>query len=237
MRKIGAPAYAKKFGYSDGSKVQVFTCNKNKITTSIKCEIPGFVYDMMMTVSDLFPEYEFSVQFKGKINPETKSLDVDWDDWFIPKQTVTVTSVDDMADSGEYNIIVHKHPEGFKVFSHTDKEWVNQNCMASLLWCDGQFVDGIVNVDTVVGRLQLKVDIVKTFIYNDAVVKMAKENIIPKVFTIPLSNTISKHITIPVPGEANIPSKDDFAEYYLDREFYARNQQIMEEMESFGLTS
>lgn len=71
------------------------------------------------------------------------------DTHYIPKQEVTHTSIDylDDMEAHKYNVVIHRHPDGINNFSGTDREYINQNFTASLLYTRvGKFVHGVYNV-------------------------------------------------------------------------------------------
>jgi hypothetical protein len=69
------------------------------------------------------------------------------EDYYIPKQIVTSTSIEYLKDEYKFNCVIHRHPDGMNCFSGTDKEFINQNFALSILYTkqDG-FVTGIFNL-------------------------------------------------------------------------------------------
>jgi len=68
------------------------------------------------------------------------------EDFYIPKQMVSRSSIDYLPDSYSHNVCIHRHPNGLDSFSGTDKEYINQNFELSLLYTrsDG-FTHGVYN--------------------------------------------------------------------------------------------
>lgn len=72
------------------------------------------------------------------------------ENYYIPRQQVSHSSIDYLPDDCEgknYNVVIHRHPDGCNSFSSTDKEFINQNYEISLLYTkrDG-FINGIYNL-------------------------------------------------------------------------------------------
>ena len=69
------------------------------------------------------------------------------EEYYIPKQIVTSTSIEYLKDEYKFNTVIHRHPDGMNCFSSTDKEFINQNFELSILYTkeDG-FVTGVYNL-------------------------------------------------------------------------------------------
>lgn len=69
------------------------------------------------------------------------------EEFYIPKQEVSASYVKYLPDTYEYNVVIHRHPDGFDDFSGTDNNYINQNFELSLLYTkrDG-FVNGVYNL-------------------------------------------------------------------------------------------
>lgn len=89
---------------------------------------------------------EFIVLFKGKW--ERGKFYVSGE-YYIPEQEVEHSHAKITGEvPPEYNVIVHKHPDGVLKFSSTDYEYINRNYDASLLWVQGRINDATVRIIT-----------------------------------------------------------------------------------------
>lgn len=83
------------------------------------------------------------------------------EDFYIPKQIVSHSSIDYLPDEYHFNTVIHRHPDGCNSFSSTDQNYINQNFELSILYTkrDG-FVAGQYNLKHESGYLiQLPVEI------------------------------------------------------------------------------
>jgi len=83
------------------------------------------------------------------------------EDFYIPKQIVSHSSIDYLPDEYHFNTVIHRHPDGCNSFSSTDQNYINQNFELSILYTkrDG-FVAGQYNLRHESGYLiQLPVEI------------------------------------------------------------------------------
>lgn len=83
------------------------------------------------------------------------------EEFYIPKQIVSHSSIDYLPDEYHFNTVIHRHPDGCNGFSSTDQNYINQNFELSILYTkrDG-FVAGQYNLRHENGYLiQLPVEI------------------------------------------------------------------------------
>jgi hypothetical protein len=83
------------------------------------------------------------------------------EEFYIPKQIVSHSSIDYQPDEYKFNCVIHRHPDNLNSFSSTDQTYINQNFELSILYtkCDG-FVNGLYNLRHENGYLiQLPVEI------------------------------------------------------------------------------
>lgn len=83
------------------------------------------------------------------------------EDFYIPKQIVSHSSIDYLPDDYKFNCVIHRHPDGCNSFSSTDAEFINQNFELSILYTkrDG-FVNGLFNLKHESGYLiQIPVEV------------------------------------------------------------------------------
>jgi len=115
------------------------------IISSIQVIIPVKLYLICNHIAGKVGNNEFSIvtDIKEKDNQNILLTD----DFYIPKQKVNPSNIDYLPDVYNHLVCIHRHPDGCNGFSSTDKEYINQNFILSLLYTrrDG-FVNGIYNM-------------------------------------------------------------------------------------------
>lgn len=115
------------------------------IISSIQVVIPVKLYLVCNQIASKVGGNEFSIvtDIKEKDNQNILLTD----DFYIPKQKVNSSNIDYLPDNYHHSVCIHRHPDGCNGFSSTDKEYINQNFVLSLLYTrrDG-FVNGIYNM-------------------------------------------------------------------------------------------
>ncbi len=115
------------------------------IISSIQVVIPVKLYLICNQIAGKVGNNEFSIvtDIKEKDNQNILLTD----DFYIPKQKVNPSNIDYLPDNYHHSVCIHRHPDGCNGFSSTDKEYINQNFILSLLYTrrDG-FVNGIFNM-------------------------------------------------------------------------------------------
>lgn len=115
------------------------------IISSIQVIIPVKLYLVCNQIAGKVGNNEFSIvtDIKEKDNQNILLTD----DFYIPKQKVNPSNIDYLPDVYNHSVCIHRHPDGCNGFSSTDKEYINQNFILSLLYTrrDG-FVNGIYNM-------------------------------------------------------------------------------------------
>lgn len=115
------------------------------IISSIQVVIPVKLYLVCNQIAGKVGNNEFSIvtDIKEKDNQNILLTD----DFYIPKQKVNPSNIDYLPDVYNHSVCIHRHPDGCNGFSSTDKEYINQNFVLSLLYTrrDG-FVNGIYNM-------------------------------------------------------------------------------------------
>lgn len=104
--------------------------------------------------------------------------------YYVPLQEVAITEIDYLPDEGahNYNVVIHRHPNGMNTFSSVDKEYINQNFELSLLYTlSSGFVNGVYNIKH--QGFIIPIDIEPKLIYNIEDVDISK--ISKKAFTVP----------------------------------------------------
>lgn len=118
-----------------------------KVVKKMTVIIPRQILLSLLYIDSRFPEVEFAVV--TNIDRKNSSGDVivlSASDIYIPKQEVSVATVkfDDPAID-RYEAVIHKHPSK-SGFSGVDDHYLNSNIYVSLVYHDGEFCDGIVNL-------------------------------------------------------------------------------------------
>jgi len=115
------------------------------IISSIQVVIPVKLYLVCNQIASKVGGNEFSIvtDIKEKDNQNILLTN----EFYIPKQKVNPSNIDYLPDVYTHSVCIHRHPDGCNGFSSTDKEYINQNFILSLLYTrrDG-FVNGIYNM-------------------------------------------------------------------------------------------
>ena len=150
-----------------------------EVVEYLECVVPKEVRDIVRSANTVLPKDEFSFLLKCDIDWDAGVVYIDPKDVYFPEQIVTPVSVNYLEDKPEYNGVMHKHPGQMKNFSGTDKEWINQNFQVSILWIDDQFCNGVVNVPSKAGRIQLPIKVYDEpdFVVNEEVVEAVKTKV------------------------------------------------------------
>jgi proteasome lid subunit RPN8/RPN11 len=129
------------------------------IEPPLKCKVPQSVLIMMRTIEHHMrrkPQMgalEFGAFLKGKF--ENGCLMVG-EDFSIVKQQVTGATIDFQEEPPpEFNGVIHRHPNGCKSFSGTDRASINQNYDFSLLYVDNNITIGVINLKIEGSRIQV----------------------------------------------------------------------------------
>lgn len=117
------------------------------IINSILVIIPVKLYLACLQIANRVSSNEFSIVTDIKEKDGSKILLSDT--FYIPKQKVTTGSIDYLPDTYKHNVCIHRHPNGCNGFSSTDRDFINQNFEASLLYTKSEgFINGIYNLKT-----------------------------------------------------------------------------------------
>jgi proteasome lid subunit RPN8/RPN11 len=107
---------------------------------------------------------EYGIYLKGTLNKQTMTMTLS-EEYMIPKQEVTSVTIDFKEDppSTDWNVVLHRHPDGVTRFSGTDVSSINKEFDASLLFIPPfDFPQAIMNVDIGDGvLLQLPANVVQ----------------------------------------------------------------------------
>lgn len=115
------------------------------IITSIQVVIPVKLYLVCNQIAGKVGGNEFSIVTDIK-EKDNKNILLN-DEFYIPKQKVNPSNIDYLPDDYHHSVCIHRHPDGCNGFSSTDKEYINQNFVLSLLYTRREgFVNGIYNM-------------------------------------------------------------------------------------------
>jgi proteasome lid subunit RPN8/RPN11 len=115
-----------------------------KIINHMNAIVPVRLLLVCNYIASRVRDNEFSIV--TTIKEKTPDTVIVSDEFYIPKQVVAHTSIEYQPDTYKQNVCIHRHPDGMKYFSSTDREYINQNFELSLLYTlDQGFVNGIYN--------------------------------------------------------------------------------------------
>lgn len=97
---------------------------------------------VMRELDRLFPDTEFLIYARASIDGTSGRVY----DPAIPKQVVSYGSVHVTRPDVTRNAVIHKHPPYVYMFSFIDDEYINSNNDVSLLYVDGEIIEGIVRI-------------------------------------------------------------------------------------------
>jgi len=168
---------------------------------------------------------EFGLYLKGTYDKGVLAIS---EEFYVPKQQVSGASIDfDPEDdgNGEWNGVIHRHPNGCTGFSGTDNKSINENHMFSLLYESSKIVKGIINLKPSdnFGLIQLPLDIEVEYPHYDEMSEMSsritqKAVSVRRVTSSPTKSVDGVKSThdgarrIGQPGA--IPSMEEYCQYY-----------------------
>ncbi|MBS1495095.1 MAG: hypothetical protein JST55_16435 [Bacteroidetes bacterium] len=129
-----------------------------KILESVKVIIPLKLLLTCNQIADRLTGEEFSILVNLTEKDNIIRLS---EEFYIPQQVVSSTSIDYIPEDYNFNTVIHRHPDGLNSFSSTDKNFINQNFKLSVLYTrrDG-FVGGVYNLKHSESIIQLPIEIV-----------------------------------------------------------------------------
>lgn len=129
-----------------------------KILESVKVIIPLKLLLICNQIADRLTGEEFSILVNLNEKDNTIRLS---EEFYIPQQVVSSTSIDYIPEDYNFNTVIHRHPDGLNSFSSTDKNFINQNFKLSVLYTrrDG-FVGGVYNLKHSESIIKLPIEIV-----------------------------------------------------------------------------
>lgn len=128
-----------------------------KILESLKVIIPLKLLLICNQIADRLTGEEFSILVNLTEKDNIIRLS---EEFYIPQQVVSSTSIDYIPEDYNFNTVIHRHPDGLNSFSSTDKNFINQNFKLSVLYTrrDG-FVGGVYNLKHSESIIQLPIEI------------------------------------------------------------------------------
>jgi len=129
-----------------------------KILESVKVIIPLKLLLICNQIAERLSGEEFSILVNHTEKYNIIRLS---EQFYIPQQVVSSTSIDYIPEDYNFNTVIHRHPDGLNSFSSTDKNFINQNFKLSVLYTrrDG-FVGGVYNLKHSESIIQLPIEIV-----------------------------------------------------------------------------
>jgi len=122
-------------------------------------KIPLMIYEVCSYLARQDSNNEFAIIVKANNTDKGYVLT---EEFLVPEQTVSGASVDfdnvkllEYRKQG-YNTVIHFHPMNLKTFSGTDERYINTHFDVSILFCDNQFTDAVVNLEVNGMRIQIK---------------------------------------------------------------------------------
>ena len=135
-------------------------CSGIKVLESVDIIIPVKLLHVCNYIANKVKGDEFSI-LTNILEKDDNTITLS-DEFYIPKQKVSTSSIDYLPDpeASLFNTVIHRHPNDLNNFSATDKNYINQNFQLSLLYTkeDG-FVNGIYNLNHNDYLIQLQVEV------------------------------------------------------------------------------
>ena len=122
----------------------------NKPKKTIKCYVSATIVERVRDIQhSVDRKFGSSNEFGGFVKWHwDEDGDIIVDDFMIPQQVVGGATVDFRSPpTPGYTGVFHKHPDGCCGFSGVDDTYINSNNDLSILFVNGTFRTGIVNID------------------------------------------------------------------------------------------
>lgn len=122
-----------------------------KIHRGATVVIPADIGRTMVGIAGILPNagLEFGLYLKGVWDPAKATVTVQPNEFYFPEQEVTSVSIRFLEDppSPEWNVVIHRHPQSCRTFSQTDKDSINEEFLASILFIPmWEFPEAVVNI-------------------------------------------------------------------------------------------
>lgn len=196
-----------------------------QIVDNIKIIIDAKVDMVIKALALKHKNYEFSILLKYSKKFDKTELIYFIEDYVIPKQEIETASVNFSEDLLPYKQqgylgIMHKHPDGLKTFSMSDKQTINSNFDISILYVND--LDNNYPIATV-----------KIPIYEDKYILIDVKDIEVSYESLNLPNNITEKkydytlygaYGYRKYGDKSINEKETLLTDYLDEPYYYRNR-------------
>ena len=156
------------------------------IHTAARVVVPTKIREKLLGILSHIPTpgLEYGVYLQGVWDPKTATVTIDPDKMYFPRQVVTNASItfDEEPPSPEWNVVAHRHPPGCRTFSATDKNSINEEFLASILFIPPRdFPDAVINIPLALGsKMQVRAQVIteeEEIKLSDSFIKTIKENI------------------------------------------------------------
>jgi hypothetical protein len=118
-------------------------------TITLPVGLAKTMYNIYHTTNSKVKGDEFGLYMKGEWDEQEATVHVADDLFYMPYQTVSPGFIrfDEEPPDPSWNVVIHRHPPGVERFSSVDKESINQEFLASMLYVpEWHFPDAIINV-------------------------------------------------------------------------------------------
>lgn len=129
------------------------------IADKVIIRVPIKILNVCKIIQSKVKHNEFSILCRSSWNKNVLNVS---EDYVIPKQEVTGSSVDYIEDLSKYknagyNVIIHSHPFKSNSFSTDDIETINTHFIASILYSCGEFTRAVISL-TLNKETKLQID-------------------------------------------------------------------------------
>jgi hypothetical protein len=131
-----------------------------------KIFLPNNIAKIMVSIYESIDksDIEFGIYLKGTWDFENLEVAIADDAYIFPEQITTPTSIQFIEDapSKDYNVVIHRHPNGCTKFSGVDDNSLNREFLASILYIPyWSFPDAVINIPIITGtKLQIQADVI-----------------------------------------------------------------------------
>ena len=136
-----------------------------KIHTAVKVIIPAEIGRVMLGIAGTLPnpQLEYGLYLQGVWDPQEATVTVKPDQFYFPQQETTAVSIRFLEEppGPEWNVVIHRHPQSCRTFSSTDRNSINEEFLASILYIPvWEFPEAVVNIPIAPGaKFQTKAKI------------------------------------------------------------------------------
>ena len=122
-----------------------------KIHTAVKVIIPAEIGRVMLGIAGTLPnpQLEYGLYLQGVWDPQEATVTVKPDQFYFPQQETTAVSIRFLEEppGPEWNVVIHRHPQSCRTFSSTDRNSINEEFLASILYIPvWEFPEAVVNI-------------------------------------------------------------------------------------------